>query len=123
MTIKNYRQMLGAWGEHQAEAYLLERGLILLERNYRTPYGEIDLVMKQGEQLVFVEVKTRLKVDSNPPEEAVTPRKQEHMLLSAQQYLEYNPEFTADWRIDVVSIRGRRANQPVEVTWFEDALA
>lgn len=123
MTGNNYRQVLGAWGEHQAEVYLLERGLVLVERNYRTVFGEIDLVMQDGGQLVFVEVKTRSKLDSNPPEEAVTERKQEHMLLSAQQYIEDHPVPDQDWRIDVVSIRGRKANRPLEITWFEDALA
>jgi len=122
-TGNNYRQVLGAWGERQAEAYLLERGLVLVERNYRTAYGEIDLVMQHASQLVFVEVKTRSNIGSNPPEEAVTARKQEHMLLSAQQYLEDHPVADPDWRIDVISIRGRRANRPVEIIWFEDALA
>lgn len=122
-TKNNYKQVLGAWGERQAEAFLLERGLVLVTRNYRTSYGEIDLVMQNGDQLVFIEVKTRSSINSNPPEEAVTARKQEHMLLSAQQYLEDHPEGNPDWRIDVISIRGRRANRPVEIIWFEDALA
>lgn len=122
-TGKNYKQVLGAWGERQAEAFLMERGLVLVTRNYRTPYGEIDLVMQSGDQLVFIEVKTRSSINSNPPEEAVTARKQEHMLLSAQQYLEDHPDANPDWRIDVISIRGRRANRPVEIMWFEDALA
>ena len=84
MATNNYRQRIGAWGELQAEGYLLERGMELIQRNYRTRYGEIDLVMKQGDLLVFVEVKTRSDNRFGPPEQSVTPDKQEHLLLAAR---------------------------------------
>ncbi|MHB1120665.1 MAG: YraN family protein [Bellilinea sp.] len=119
----NFKQQLGAWGERQAEAYLIDHGLELLERNFRTLYGEIDLVMLQEDQLVFVEVKTRSNDAFGLPEESVTERKKEHLLQSAQQYLEDHPDSQLDWRIDVVSIRKKAGNDPVEIVWFENALA
>ncbi len=123
MGTNNFRQRFGAWGERQAEAYLLEHGLLLLERNYRTPYGELDLVMSQDGQLVFVEVKTRSNDKFGLPEESITRAKQEHLQMAAQQYLADHPDLTADWRVDVVSIRVRPGKDLPEITWFENALA
>lgn len=119
----NFKQRIGAWGERQAETYLIERGLIPLERNYRTTYGEIDLVMQQGEQLVFVEVKTRSNDRFGMPEESVTEQKKEHLTQAAQKYIEEHPAAPMDWRIDVVSIRRKNGAEPFEITWFENAVA
>ncbi len=118
----NFKQRFGAWGERQAESYLIERGLEVLDRNYRTPSGEIDLVMRHGDQVVFVEVKTRSTTDFGMPEESVTETKQEHLLLAAQLYLDDHPELNSDWRVDVVSIISKRGGGPVEIVWFENAL-
>ena len=123
MGPNNFRQRFGAWGERQAETYLLEHGLILLDRNYRTPYGELDLVMSQDGQLVFVEVKTRSNDKFGLPEESVTATKKEHLLMASQQYLVDHPDLPADWRVDVVSIRVRSGRDRPEITWFENALA
>lgn len=114
---------MGAWGERQAEEYLLARGLVLLERNFRTRYGEIDLVMQHGDQLVFVEVKTRSNDKFGLPEQSVTPVKQEHLLLAAQQYLADHPDTPDNWRVDVVAIVGKPGVTPPEILWFENALA
>lgn len=123
MTKNNYKQRFGAWGERQAEAYLIERGLELLQRNYRTPSGEIDLVMRQEDQIVFVEVKTRSNDVFGLPEESVTELKKEHLLLAAEKFMEDHPEILYEWRVDVISIRRKRGNDPVEILWFENALA
>ncbi|MRR29101.1 YraN family protein [bacterium] len=123
MATNTYRQRLGAWGELQAETHLLERGFELIQRNYRTRFGEIDLVMKQADLLVFVEVKTRSNNRFGPPEQSVTPEKQEHLLLAAEQYVEEHPELPADWRVDVVAVIGKPGAAPLEIIWFENALA
>lgn len=119
----NFRQRFGAWGERRAEAYLTERGLEVLERNYRTPSGEIDLVMRYDDQIIFVEVKTRSNDAFGMPEESVTEVKKEHLLLAAEKYLDDHPEIQFDWRVDVVSIRGTQGSDQVEIVWFENALA
>ncbi len=123
MATNNYRQRIGAWGERQAENYLLERGMELIQRNYRTRYGEIDLVMKHADTLVFVEVKTRSDNRFGPPEQSVTPDKQEHLLLAAEQYVDEHPDLPVDWRVDVVAVIGKPGSTPVEIIWFENALA
>jgi putative endonuclease len=118
----NTRQALGRWGEAQAAEYLAQQGYIVLERNVRTTYGEIDLVARQGTVLVFVEVKTRASTAFGLPEASVTPRKQAHMLAAAEAYLQAHPDLQGDWRIDVVAIQRLRSGRNPEIAHFENAL-
>ncbi|MDQ4127415.1 MAG: YraN family protein [Actinomycetota bacterium] len=84
--------------------HLVERGYELVERNYRTPYGEIDLIVRKDNTLVFVEVKLRRGTGFGDPLEAVTTRKQTTIRSLAQQYLsEREPTFDAV-RFDAVGI-------------------
>jgi putative endonuclease len=115
------RQALGRWGEDQAAAYLAGAGYTLLGRNLRTPYGEIDLLMRQGETLVFVEVKTRAGTSLGYPEISVNARKQAHLLAAAQAYLQARPELEGDWRVDVIAVQ-RLAGMPPQITHFENAV-
>jgi putative endonuclease len=94
----------GAWGEELALRYLTQRGYELVERNYRTRYGELDLILRHEDVLVFVEVKLRRGVGFGDPLEAVTPRKQAAVRTMAERYLsEKKPDFEAI-RFDVVGI-------------------
>jgi putative endonuclease len=111
---------LGAWGEDFALGFLEKQGLTLLARNFRTRGGEIDLVMKSGESLVLVEVKTRSGTSSGYPEEAVTEEKLEHLTAAAEKYLESHPEFESDWRLDVVAIIGKPDQSNPQVEWYEN---
>ena len=80
------------------------RGYRLVERNYRTRYGELDLILREGDTLVFVEVKLRRGLGFGDPIEAVTPRKQTTIRALAEQYLsDRDPAFDAI-RFDVVAI-------------------
>ena len=94
----------GAWGEDLALRYLTDRGYQLVERNYRTRYGELDLVLRQGTTLVFVEVKLRRGTGYGDPLEAVTPRKQAAIRSLARQYLAQRAPAFEDARFDVVGI-------------------
>lgn len=128
------RQNLGRWGEALAADYLVKHGYTILERNARTPYGEIDIVAQQspasifqpdspaGLVTVFVEVKTRATRTYGAPEESVTPRKQAHMLAAARSYLQAHPECEGDWRIDVLAIQRIDPNQAPVILHFENAL-
>ena len=111
----------GDWGEDLALHYLAERGYTLVVRNYRTRYGELDLIMRSGGALVFVEVKLRRGREFGDPIEAVTPRKQTAVRSMAEQYLaEREPEFE-DLRFDVVGILASR-NEPPKVQHIQDAF-
>ena len=76
-----------------------------MSRNWRSPYGEIDLIASHDEVVVFVEVKTRKSKSFGPPEISITPRKAEHMRNCAEYYIQQHPELTNDWRIDVITIQ------------------
>lgn len=119
--MSNQKQALGRWGEAAAAEYLQAKGYQIVERNSRNEYGELDLVARQGDCTVFVEVKTRSSKRFGYPEEAVTPVKQQHLLEAAQTYLQAHPELDGDWRMDVVAIRRVPDGAP-EILHFEDAL-
>ena len=124
--MKTNRQSLGRWGENFAANYLTELGYEILQQNARTPYGEIDLVARlaiDAEPLiVFVEVKTRSSSSFGLPEQSVSPRKQEHLLNSAQYYLQEHPELGLDWRVDVIAILRLSGDRPPAITHFENAV-
>ncbi len=121
--MKTRRQAIGSWGEHLAERYLLERGYQILGKNVRTPYGEIDILARQNDELVFVEVKTRTNTAFGLPEAAITTKKQTHMIRAAQAYLQANPELAdCTWRIDVMAISGKPGQSSPEIVYFENAL-
>lgn len=112
---------LGRWGEQQASNFLETKGIQVLARNIRTPYGEIDLLAKEGDVWVFVEVKTRSSKSFGYPEEAVTSLKVGHMVESAESYLQQNELVGIDWRIDVIAIL-KRQDGSAEIVQFENAV-
>lgn len=118
-----YQQRIGAWGEEVAAQYLAAAGAELLGRNVRTAYGELDLIVKLQDMIVFIEVKTRTTDGFGWPETAVNRRKAEHLIHSAQAYLQAHVEFTEAWRIDVIAIRGKPGDHKPEITVFENAIA
>ena len=114
-----HNQSIGRWGETTAVEYLLERGYRVVAQNFRTPYGEIDVIAQQGDITIFVEVKTRTSRTMGLPEESITQRKRQHMISAAEFYA---AESEIDhWQIDVVSIEGKPGSQP-KITYFENAI-
>jgi putative endonuclease len=94
----------GDRGEDIASRYLARKGYEVVERNFRTRRGELDLIARRGGTLVIVEVKLRRGTDYGDPLEAVTPRKQRAIRLMAEEYLsERDPDYE-DLRFDVVGI-------------------
>ncbi len=98
------RQSIGRRGEAIARARLREMGYRVLESNYRTRRGEIDLVARHEGEYVFVEVRSKSARSAGQPEESITPRKRDHLIAAAQQYLQSHDADGADWRIDLVAI-------------------
>ena len=114
-----HNQRIGAWGEETAAAWLAERGFVIVARNVRTPYGEIDIVAKANGVFYFVEVKTLTAPKTFLPEHQITARKREHMLNAAQHYASENG--IDHWQIDVIAIEGKQGGKPV-ITHFENAI-
>ena len=81
-----YKKVLGRKGEKLIEKYLKKQGCKILERNYTTPFGEADLIVQDGDEIAFVEVKTRTGTSYGLPREAVTEQKQRRYIKIAQFY-------------------------------------
>lgn len=109
------RQALGAYGERLAAHHLTERGMVVLDRNWRCPDGEIDLVLRDGEVLVVCEVKTRRSTRCGTPHEAVTPDKLARLLVLAERWQTAHDVAAPDVRIDMVCVlRPRRGPAVVD---------
>lgn len=95
----------GKQGEEIAVLHLRKLGYRILERNYRCPLGEIDIVAKDGKAIVFVEVKSRKTEEFGEPEQAVGKAKQRKMSLLSLYYLAQNRRSPKDARFDVVAVK------------------
>ncbi len=98
-------KLTGQCGEDAAAAFLKKKGYKIIERNYRNKIGEIDIIAKNGENLVFVEVKTRKNEEFGTPAEAVTYYKKQKIVNTAKFYLYKNPT-TLNIRFDVIEVYG-----------------
>lgn len=101
---KSASAVLGARGEQLAAAYLEQRAMVVLDRNWRCRDGELDLVARDGDEIVFVEVKTRSGTGFGLPAEAVTNQKAHRIRRLAGQWLAEHVEGWAGVRFDVVGI-------------------
>ncbi|KPK49907.1 MAG: hypothetical protein AMS22_12950 [Thiotrichales bacterium SG8_50] len=111
----------GLKAEDQAQRYLARRGLKLLTRNYRSPYGEIDLIMRDRNVLVFVEVRYRRDARFGLAAETVDSRKQARLRATAEHYL-INTKGACEHpcRFDVVALAGDPAKG--SLNWYPDAF-
>ncbi|MBI5846374.1 MAG: YraN family protein [Nitrospirae bacterium] len=110
---------LGRKGEDLAAALCKEKGLTVIEKNFRTPFGEIDLIAKDGNIIVFIEVKTRTGDAYGAPFEAVTSRKRAKITKVAMSYLKrFRKEVPA--RFDVISISMKNGKPDLE--YIQDAF-
>src|SRR5690606_657756 len=98
------RAARGADAERTAAAHLARAGLRLLARNYRGPRGEIDLVMREGATLVFVEVRYRSRSDYGHASETVDRRKQARLRATAEHFLQHRTRCPGPCRFDIVAV-------------------
>ena len=100
----NERKKLGDRGEDAAAAYLERAGLTVVERKWRCPAGEIDIVALDGPTVVLCEVKTRRTTGKGTPEDAVTPAKQRRYKRLARAYLQHAGVADVPVRFDVITL-------------------
>ena len=93
----------GKTGENAAEKYLKKNGYTILERNYRKTYGEIDIIAKHGENIAFVEVKTRKSDLYGTPAEFVTKSKQKKIIKTAYSYIQ-KYDLDAEFTFDIIEV-------------------
>ncbi len=95
---------LGKRGEDLAAKFLAKEGYRIIERNFRCPYGEIDLIARDGKTVVFVEIKTRTSARLSPPYLAVNKSKRQKIKKTAQFYLNLKKAGPVECRFDIVSV-------------------
>jgi len=116
------RHTLGAWGEDQAAYYLESRGYRIVERGFRCYFGEIDLIARTADELIFCEVKTRRQGALSAPQEAVSRTKQRRLIKTAGWYLNQH-SWDGDLRFDVIAIVARKTGfEALEIEWIQDAF-
>ncbi len=115
------RQELGIAGEEIAFEFLRKKGYRILERNYKTPLGEIDIIAQDKDRLVFVEVKSLSDISYIFPQETVDKKKQQQIIRAALSYLKAKGLKDADCRFDCVAVIFSPDREP-EVELFKDAF-
>ncbi len=119
----NRRQQFGKKSEKLARAFLRRTGYKILETNYRSKVGEIDIIAKEKDILVFVEVKARSSNRFGSPKGAVTPSKQRKISMVALDYLKRTGQLDTRARFDVVAIDTAKGKLDIEVVKNAFALA
>ncbi len=118
-TMSASAQRIGQRAEDRAACFLTQNGLSLLARNYRCRGGEIDLICRDGDHLVFVEVRLRRHRDYGGAAASITAEKQRRLILAARHYLASHRQDDTPCRFDCLLIDGQ-ADAPME--WLRDAF-
>lgn len=113
------KQKLGTQAEQAALQYLQQQGLRRVENNYRCKLGEIDLIMRDGKTLVFVEVRARRNNRFGLPIETVAASKQKKLIRTALYYLQQH-KLDTPCRFDVIGID--HGSEPVQLQWIKNAF-
>lgn len=117
-----HNQNWGKYGENLAVEFLKKQGFQIVERNFRTGFGEIDVVAQKDNSLRFVEVKTRLTVGCGQPEEAVHYLKKSRLLKAAKLYVAWREPIIPNYQIDVISILIDVKTRQSQITYFENVV-
>ena len=116
------RRDTGILGEKLAGNFLKKRGYRILETNYRCPHGEIDIIAKHKDSLVFIEVRTKKSLNFGSPEESITSAKKERMRATASYYQQAHSDLPSLWRIDFVAVELGQKGEPLRVELIENAV-
>ena len=121
MSAQDDRQGLGRRGEELAARQLEAKGYQIVAQNWRCETGELDLVAREGECLVLIEVRTRRGRSMGSPEESITAAKQARLIALGEAYVQES-DWAGDWRIDVVAIEMDRRGRVLRVDHYENAV-
>jgi len=120
--VKKDNKGLGTLAEELAAVYFQKKGYVILERNFRAPCGEIDLILEDGPELVFVEVKARASTKYGLPQEAVTLHKQRQIIKTATWYMSCKGWNDRPARFDVLAIQFEQGKHEINhIPWAFEA--
>ena len=120
--MKGLNRAIGSYGEELAKDYLVKKGYILLDKNYRNRYGEIDLICKFKDIIIFIEVKSRYNTLYGLPKESVTYFKQKRILSLCNYYIITKRLFNYNCRFDVIEIYFNNINNDFKINHLEDSF-
>ena len=116
------RRDTGILGEKLAKDFLKKKGYHIWETNYRCPEGEIDIVAKHRDYLVFIEVRTKRSLEFGSPEESITPTKMGKLRAVASHYRQTHNNLPPLWRIDMVAVELNQKGKPSRIELIENAI-
>ncbi len=116
------RRDTGFLGEKLAKDFLKKKGYRILETNYRCPEGEIDIIARHKDYLVFVEVRTKTSLEFGSPEESITPAKMAKLRASASYFKQTRGDLLPLWRIDVVAVELDQKGKLSRIELIENAV-
>ena len=116
------RRDVGSLGEKLARDFLGNNGYHILETNYRCPAGEVDIIARYEDTLVFIEVRTKKSLRFGSPEESITPAKIARLRAVAAHYGQNRDNLPLSWRIDVVAINLDSKGQVSRIELIENAV-
>jgi len=116
------RRETGKRGEELARGFLKKRGYRIIETNFRCSEGEVDIVARHEDYLVFVEVRSKRSREFGTPEESITPAKTKKLKAVAARYLQDHENMPELWRIDVVAVDFGEGGKPGRIELIENAV-
>jgi len=117
------RRDTGILGEKLAQDFLKKQGYRIKETNYRCPEGEIDIVARHKDYLVFIEVRTKTSLEFGSPEESITPTKMGRLRTTAARYQQTHDNLPPLWRIDVVAVELNQQGKLSRIELIENAVS
>lgn len=116
------KKEIGTAGEAIAKRFVQAKGYRIRHANFRTPFGELDIVATDRGSVVFIEVRSRLSSSLGPPILSIDWRKQMHLIKNSLFYLKRYGLTEKNWRIDVISIKLDRDRKPEFIEHLENAV-
>jgi putative endonuclease len=116
------RKETGILGEKLARDFIKKRGYHIVETNYRCRYGEVDIVARYKEYLVFIEVRTKSNRSFGTPEESITAAKKVRMRRVTEYYYQSHERLPENWRIDLVAVELNESGKPGRIEVVENAV-
>jgi putative endonuclease len=117
------RRDVGILGEKLAKDFLKRKGYRIIETNYRSPEGEIDIIARHDDFLVFIEVRAKTSLEFGSPEESITPAKMQRIKTAAAYYHQTHDNLPSLWRIDFVAIELNPKGKPLRIELIENAIS
>ena len=120
--MKKYNKAIGNYGETLSRDFLINNGYNILDMNYRNRYGEIDIICRKNNLIIFCEVKSRCTNSFGNPMESVTYHKQKQIIKLSQIYLLYKRYYNYNVRYDIIEVIFNNKNASFKVNHIKDAF-